>query len=484
MEDGGWSPKGRATCFGAQLARENRRDRARQAAWALHEARPEFSARAGLTHNQRTTLIVCPAVLIGCGLLSPGGTLIGICGLVGLVFLALIGLRLTAALLPPRWAPRTPLAAEELPMITLLAPLRDEAVMLERLSDALSRLDYPADRLELLFIIKADDADTLAAAVALPRNPGRRIIIVPPGEPRTKPRALNYAMAFAHGELIAVYDAEDRPAPDQLRVAAESFAAGPDTLACLQAPLNWYNREDNWLTRQFALEYASQFHALLPLYDRLSWPLPLGGTSNIFRRSALRAVHGWDAWNVTEDADLGYRLAALGYHSGLISPPTLEEAPTRLRPWIRQRSRWLKGFLQTIGVHARGAPPAGRSGRFFLSLGLALGGAVMSAFLHAPLALAGLSALFAGAPGAAAAFFLSGYLAAATCAAAGMVRAGLRPRLIDLAAMPFYWPWQSWAAARALRELIARPYVWDKTRHGISPPPEEASAGPADAECA
>ena len=223
---------------------------------------------------------------------------------------------------------------------------------------------YPADRLEIRLALEADDRETIAAARALALDRKYRIVLVPEGGPRTKPRALNYALRFCSGEIITVHDAEDRPHPRQLRTAAESFAAAGPDLACLQAPLNWFNRSECWLTRQFALEYAAHFHALLPLYARLRWPLPLGGTSNHFRAAALRRAGGWDAWNVTEDADLGFRLHALGYRCNVIAPLTLEEAPTRIWPWVCQRSRWLKGYAQTLAVHSRtqGSEAGGQNG--------------------------------------------------------------------------------------------------------------------------
>jgi hypothetical protein len=445
---------------------------ARDAAEGLASRTPGFSARAGLTHSQGAAINLILAMLIA--MVTRDGPIDAglLTGLGALLFAGLIGLRLAACLLPPSWAPRRELPASALPRASVIVALYRETAVLPVLIAALEAIDYPADRLEIRLALEADDRETIAAARALALDRKYRIVLVPEGGPRTKPRALNYALRFCSGEIITVHDAEDRPHPRQLRTAAESFAAAGPDLACLQAPLNWFNRSECWLTRQFALEYAAHFHALLPLYARLRWPLPLGGTSNHFRAAALRRAGGWDAWNVTEDADLGFRLHALGYRCNVIAPLTLEEAPTRIWPWVCQRSRWLKGYAQTLAVHSRtqGSEAGGQNG---LALTLTLGAALISALLHAPLAAACLFGLLGGQIGDGAhllygGFLLAGYGAAAATAAIGMRRAGLAVKLSDLLSMPLYWPLQSWAAVRALHQLVTRPYFWDKTEHGIS----------------
>lgn len=308
------------------------------AANGLDRRSPELSARSRAFPHLATLLA---------GLLVAGFAGLPLTGLSALqiplllcvpVFAGLVLLRLAAAGLPLRWAPRRDLPDAALPDASLLVALNDEAAIVPGLVAALKAIDYPRDRLDIKIVLEAGDSATRAAFESVRLDARFEIVLVPPGQPRTKPRALNYALRFCRGKIVAVHDAEDLPHPRQLRTAAESFFLAGRDLACLQAPLNWYNRDETWLTRQFALEYAAHFHAMLPLYRRLGWPLPLGGTSNYFRTAAVRHAGGWDAWNVTEDADLGIRLHSLGYRCDMIAPMTLEEAPVSLAAWIPQRT--------------------------------------------------------------------------------------------------------------------------------------------------
>jgi cellulose synthase/poly-beta-1,6-N-acetylglucosamine synthase-like glycosyltransferase len=298
-------------------------------------------------------------------------------------------------------------------------------------------------------------------------------VVVPAGTPRTKPRALNCGLALARGELLCVYDAEDIPDAGQLRLAAETFAAAPAELACLQARLGWYNARRNWLTGFLELEYGAHFDVLLPALARRGWPLPLGGTSNHFRVSALRAAGGWDAWNVTEDADLGLRLARLGHGAGMLASETAEEACARLGDWFGQRVRWIKGWMQTWLVHlgdARGlARSCGRGGFFVLHA--VIGASVLSALGYPVFTGLYLGWLMWGGgwglPGwIYAGVFVAGHVAAMMAALAGACRRGHGDlvRLIPL--LPLYWLLISAAAWRALAELVRQPHHWRKTPHG------------------
>jgi glycosyltransferase XagB len=241
----------------------------------------------------------------------------------------------------------------DLPVVsTPRAPVpraRDRGRLIERLA----RLDYPADRLDVCLAVEADDRMTREALARAALPSWMRQIVVPPGTVRTKPRALNYALDFCRGSIVGVYDAEDAPAPDQLRRVVRRFRERPPEVACLQGVLDFYNARTNWLSRCFAIDYATWFRIVLPGIARLGFVIPLGGTTLFFRRAALERLGGWDAHNVTEDADLGLRLARHGYRCELIDSVTEEEANCRAIPWIRQRSRWLKGYAMTWISHMR-----------------------------------------------------------------------------------------------------------------------------------
>ncbi len=415
-----------------------------------------------------------------CALTIPGlaGAVVQLLAATG--FTLLVVLRLIAASLPPRWAPCADLADGELPVVTILAPVFRETAILDQLMQALVAIDYPPRLLDIKIVLEADDRETIKAARELAFDSRFELVLVPHGTPRTKPRALNYALQFARGDIITIYDAEDVPHPAQLRAAAGAFAAADERLGCVQAPLNWYNRQHNALTRQFAMEYAVHFQAILPLLARLGLAIPLGGTSNHLRRSALERAGGWDAYNVTEDADLGFRLARLGYRSDMIAPPTLEEAPETIARWTKQRSRWLKGYLQTLAVQLR--QPSRLPARAAIGLYLTLGAAILSAVFHIPavtacflIAAAGVS----GTPGAALGLLASGYAANMICAVVAMRRAGFSTRGIDLLRLPFYWPLQTVAAAIALVELNHRPFFWAKTEHGFTRAAESPCRSPS-----
>jgi len=368
-----------------------------------------------------------------------------------------------------------------LPSVSVLVPLYREAAMIPEIARALARLDYPRGRLEVLLLLEETDRET-RAAVAAARLPGWiRPMVVPDGRPRTKPRAMNYALDFCQGEIVGIFDAEDRPAPDQLSRVAETFRAAPPEIGAVQCQLTYYNARENWITRCFQIEYALWFTVLLRGFERLGLPIPLGGTSVYMRRSVLKALGGWDAQNVTEDADLGMRLAREGYRCRVLSVATEEEAACRPGAWVRQRSRWLKGYLMTLIGHMR-AParlwrdlgPAG-----FFGLGVLFLGAVAT-FLAMPLfwvaligALAGLpSPMGAGLPPelawVAAASFAAGQVVILAAAWIAMRRKGQADLLLWLPLAPVYWTLGSIAAWKAMTELVFAPFYWDKTTHGVS----------------
>lgn len=379
------------------------------------------------------------------------------------------------------WPTPAPPPPAAWPRYTILAALHDEAEVVAQLVRRLARLDYPVDRLEGFLLLEAHDQATIEAAVRLPRPSWLQVLVCPPGSPRTKPRALNFGLAHGAGELITVYDAEDEPDPGQLKAAAARLMAEPD-LGCVQAPLRIRRGTGQFLDRQLALEYASLFEVTLPGMARLGLPFPLGGTSNHFRASALKAVGGWDAWNVTEDADLGFRLWRHGWRLDVIPPPTWETPPGRLRHWLPQRNRWLKGFLQTWGVHTRNPAALGFRGGFalFSTLGVGLASAAAHgpsvAYILAAVLVAGFAGIAPATPWPSMVVLAFGAAAAWLSSAVGARRAGMRYRLSDMATAPFYWSLLSLAFVHALWRLVTEPFAWDKTPHRADEVEEPPSA--------
>lgn len=401
------------------------------------------------------------------------------------LFLGMTTVRLAALAIPaPVSADASvrPLADADLPVYTVLVPLHREAAVVPRLIRALAGLDYPPAKLDIKLLIEADDAETAASLAAIPLPARFEIIVVPPGAPRTKPRALNVALPLARGVLLTVYDAEDVPEPGQLRLAAALFARLPDSTACLQGRLVIDNAGDSRLARAFALEYAGLFDVLNPALARCGLPVPLGGTSMHLRTGVLRALGGWDAWNVTEDADLGMRLALAGYTVGDLPSTTFEEAPFRLAPWLAQRTRWLKGLIQTSLTHGR-HPLANAHSLGGLEAFCALAlvpGTVVSALVY-PVCLAAtvwailiqdipIAATFHDnlVTGLAITLFGTGLAALILPALLGCARRGWRDLARAAPWMPVYFLMVSAAAWLALIELLRAPDRWNKTQHGLA----------------
>lgn len=388
--------------------------------------------------------------------------------------------RLAAACTPLSSVPPAPLTEEDLPPYTIIAPLYREAEVVAELVANLAALDYPQERLQVLIVLEADDEVTKAAVRAIALPAFVQVLIAPPGTPKTKPRACNHALSRARGDLVVIYDAEDMPDPGQLREAAARFAVADPRLACLQAPLRIEDPGFSlFLPSQFRLEYAAHFEVLLPALARWGLAFPLGGTSNHFKTDTLRRIGGWDPYNVTEDADVGFRLAAGGYRLGVIDRPTWETAPTTGGQWFPQRARWIKGHMQTLAVHARGPVP--RQPRNAVALILTLAQSVASSHLHGPvMAVAIVAATIDYLPDGAFSIppldlmlYLLGWGSAAIAGARGVMRAGGRPKSLHLLGMPLYWLAQSVAATKALHQFVTAPHRWDKTRHAprSGPPP-------------
>ncbi|UWQ00914.1 glycosyltransferase [Aliiroseovarius crassostreae] len=456
--------------------------------------------------NPRTVIRYAALLLaILCGLFFYS-TLVGFSVLVGWAVFTLLmnsALKLTASILYWRrqkipvddFARSADLPGpHRLPMISIMVPLYKEREIAGRLVKRLERIIYPRELLEICLVVEEDDTltqNTLAQA-DLPR--WMRQVIVPRGVVKTKPRALNFALDFCRGSVIGVYDAEDAPAADQLLKVAQRFSDRGPEVACLQGKLDFYNARTNWLSRCFTVEYASWWRLVLPGVEQIGFAIPLGGTTLFFRRRALEELGGWDAHNVTEDADLGVRLARHGYRTELIDTVTEEEANCRAWPWIKQRSRWIKGYAMTYGVHMR--HPA----RLLSDLGLwkfigfqliflgSLSGVLLAPLLwtfwafplglphplrdvmpDTLLALLGISF--------AAAELLT--IAIGIQAVSGPKHKWLRGWVPTL---HFYYPLASIAALKGFIEIITHPFYWDKTQHGKFDTPATATISESSAK--
>jgi cellulose synthase/poly-beta-1,6-N-acetylglucosamine synthase-like glycosyltransferase len=488
--------------LGAALMRARAGTVIGMAANDLAEAEPKRSYRDGATLGQTMLMALATGIVGFCGMLMPGATLTSLMLVASVVFFAMVLVRLAAA---ARFAPvALPTDIErmddrDLPVYTVIVPLYRERRVFERLIRALTALDYPAVKLDIKLVIEADDVE-MRATLGERRLPGSfEVLVAPPGLPRTKPRALNVALPLARGEFTVVYDAEDVPDPLQLRHAVAAFAAARADVACLQARLVIDNTDDNWLTRFFTIEYATLFDVINPGLAAADLPIPLGGTSNHFRTAVLQELHGWDAWNVTEDADLGLRLALAGYRVSDLPSSTREEAPVTFPLWMRQRTRWMKGFMQVIVSHSR-HPVDGvrRLGplRFFAAVTMTLG--TVATALGYPLFIAvSIQSLAAGTllrvsttlevlwSAMGVTLFVLGLLAMIAPAVAALHRRRwVRKLLPFVPLLPFYYALITAAAWRGLFELLFAASWWHKTEHGLARTsraglPTEGAAGPA-----
>lgn len=448
---------------------------------------PEQSCRAGVLPRLRAWVLGALGLVLVGAVLAPLATLAAVTGWAVLMLVLATGLKAAALVAALRgraeargtgFGPGPPVAIR-MPVVSILVPLHAEGAIVARLLRRLDRLAWPRELLDVIVIVEADDPGTRAALAATGLPPWMRVVAVPAGSLRTKPRAMNYALDFCRGSIIGIYDAEDAPEPDQIHRVVRAFHARGSEVACLQGMLDYYNARQNWLARCFAVEYAAWFRVLLPGLARLGLVVPLGGTTVFFRRAALEAVGGWDAHNVTEDADLGVRLARAGYRTELIETVTGEEATCRPLPWIRQRSRWIKGYAITYASHMRAPGRLWRDlgpWRFFGFQVLFL--STLTQALLAPvlwsfwLLLAGLGHPLTGPLGAAGlvALVVLFLLAEALNIGIGLVAVSQRPEhrwlRPTVPTLHAYHPLASLAALKALWEVILRPVYWDKTAHG------------------
>ncbi len=468
----------------AALWQAGRMRRLRETVDRLFASLPEASARITLWGRQGFYTGTILTTLVALAIIEPVIASLLLHIVLTLLFLAAFLIRFLALLAQRRERQNRGLSilpAGPRPVYSVFVALYHEAAVVPQLIETLDCLAWPAACLDIKLICEADDDATLAALAAMRLGRHYEIVAVPPGHPRTKPKALSYALGAARGTYLVIYDAEDRVDPQQLEEAWRSFEAAPPDIACLQAPLVITNARESWLSALFAFEYAGLFRVLLPRLAAARLPMPLGGTSNHFRTRVLQDVGGWDPYNVTEDADLGMRLYRFGYRCGTINRPTYEEAPTTTSAWLGQRTRWFKGWLQTWLVLMR------RPSQLVRDMGLwpcfvfqvLIGGLILSSLAHPLLIfyvgmiawqLFGQSAYIAGP------FELTlvtidvvnifgSYAIFIALGRAGMQPDERRAAGWRWALTPLYWLLMSLAAWRAVRELRSNPFFWNKTAH-------------------
>ncbi|SEP92671.1 Glycosyltransferase, catalytic subunit of cellulose synthase and poly-beta-1,6-N-acetylglucosamine synthase [Mycobacterium sp. 88mf] len=462
----------------------------------LREDDPIHSASKPLIGWQKPVLVALLAMVIAFGIWRPLQTTVTLIGLCTLAYLLTLGDRVLIfkrglasrpIVIPDDVARAIP--DEDLPPYTILVPAYNEPEVVGDLIAAMDALEYPRDRLQVLLLLEADDQTTIDAAKACGESDVITILLVPPAEPRTKPKACNYGLHFATGDIVTIFDAEDLPEPLQLRRVVAAFRDLPDNVACVQAKLVYHNGHQNLLTAWFTAEYALWFGYLLPGMMVSTSPIPLGGTSNHLRRDILRRIGAWDPFNVTEDADLGLRIASNGYHTAVIDSYTLEEANSDAINWIRQRSRWYKGYLQTWLVHIREPVKLYRTLglRSFVRFNLVLAGTPIIAVLN--LLFWFITVLwFLGQPAVVGSVFppliyfpalIAMIIGNFTVMYMNMIALREDDRsdlLLAALSVPLFWLMMSIAAAKGAYQMIRQPSFWEKTFHGLAERPEDKAA--------
>lgn len=372
---------------------------------------------------------------------------------------------------------------KSLPVYSILCPLYREAAVLPEFLNSISQIDWPKDKLEVLLLLEEDDDETQNAVSQITLPAYVKAVIVPDSAPKTKPKACNYGLSLAKGTYVVIYDAEDRPDPLQLKKAYLGFLNAGKNIICLQAKLSYFNPHQNLLTRLFTAEYSLWFDVVLTGLQSINTAIPLGGTSNHFRTEDLIKLEAWDPFNVTEDADLGVRLFKAGYKTAIIDSTTLEEANSQIGNWIRQRSRWIKGYMQTYLVHMRNPIEFTKTnGVHALVFQLVVGGKIAFMFINPILWIATISyfalnslvgptieALYPSVIFYMAAFSLIfGNFMFMYYYMIGCVKREQWQLMKFVFLVPFYWLLVSVAAVKALNQLIFRPHFWEKTMHGLN----------------
>lgn len=458
---------------------------------ALLNRSPENSAAQVLTKTQKIWMVIISVVLLGLAIWNLDNFLIGLNATFTTIYMAMVVYKFFLIAnavgsdleVPISDEELSALRDDELPSYTILIPVYKEAAVLPSLLKAVEKLDYPKIKLDIKVLLEQDDEETIAAFHHT--NPPDYIqgLIVPTSQPKTKPKACNYGLIHAKGELLVIFDAEDQPDPDQLKKVVIAFKKSPANVICMQAKLNYFNRQQNLLTQWFSSEYSMWFDLFLPGLDAHNVPIPLGGTSNHFKKFALIEAGAWDPHNMTEDADLGIRLYKLGYRTKIVDTTTYEEANSNVNNWVRQRSRWVKGHIQTWLVHMRHPIQLIRDIGFkaFFSFQMVVGGNIFTVILNPVYWLITMSwllfrfdlisALFPGPIHFMGAFSLYfGNFAFTYMNVAGAMGRGYYDMVKTTLLSPLYWGLMSIGGWRGFFQILTKPHYWEKTIHGLSTP--------------
>ena len=482
-----------------------RRKQKHQSIFDLYDSQPDNSAIVTFTSKQLGAMIAIGAVLVSGLILNWRVTLFSINIFFQVLYAIMTILKLWIVLKGERKNTQIKYSAKrlaeidesKLPVYTLLIPVYKETEVLKQLIHNIEQLDYPQYKLDVRILLEEDDRETIELVRTMNLPSFYSSIVVPSSNPQTKPKACNYGLIHAKGEYVVIYDAEDRPEPDQLKKAYLAFQELPEEYVCIQAKLNYFNSNQNFLTKLFTQEYSMWFELLLVGIMQMDVPVPLGGTSNHFKISFLKEVGGWDPFNVTEDADLGIRLFKFDYKTAILDSRTWEEANSNVMNWIRQRSRWIKGYMQTWLVHMR------HPVTLYKTLGLRGFVGYQAMILGTPLlplinpifwfmmilwyttGAGWIQELFPGIFYYLAAFqlifgnfmftyinIMGMYSVIRDCAL--KKKSVFSYKLIKYALFtPIYWLLMSIASYKALFQLLSNPFYWEKTHHGLSEEEDE-----------
>ena len=461
----------------------------KEAVFSLMKTHPESSALITFTDAQLYFIFGFIAISIAAIILFFKPTFILINLLSSLFFLFSILFKLYLALTGSKSELHSVVSKAEikgvneqtLPVYTILLPVYKEDKLIRKLIWNLRSLDYPKAKLDVKLLIEEDDDKTLNAVRNLDFPANFEVIVVPFHMPKTKPKACNYGLYFSRGEFLAIYDAEDVPDSDQLKKVVCQFRKLPEEFVVLQGALNYFNKNENLLTRMFTLEYSYWFDYMLSGLETLDVPIPLGGTSNHFKLATLIELGAWDPFNVTEDADLGLRVFDNGMKVGVVNSTTLEEANNEFFNWIRQRSRWIKGYMQTYLVHMRNPARLIRQvgWRGFFGFNFFIGGTSFTFLLYPILLLffviylifrfAFIRSIF---PDCILYISIFNFVAGNVLMIYVNMLAVFKRRYYELILFsilnPIYWLMHSRAAYMGLWQLITKPFYWEKTNHGLS----------------